>query len=110
MQRGNVLLKQGDFSEARQDFQHVLQLDSSNSEARSQIDLTIKLTQIVQQAEQAFKNKDYLKAIELFSEVIEVSLSQISRQAVLCYRSYILSFCLQNTTKISVTILYKEHM
>ncbi|UJR21742.1 hypothetical protein I4U23_024817 [Adineta vaga] len=71
MQRGNVLLKQGDFDDAKQDFQHVLRSEPSNSEAQNQLDVTLQMAQLYQQAEAFYSNQDYPKAIELFSTVIE---------------------------------------
>jgi len=71
MQRGNVLLKQGDFTDAKEDFQTVLQTDSSNSEAKNQFDVTIKMSETAQQAEQAYSYQDYPKAIEYLSSIIE---------------------------------------
>lgn len=71
MQRGNVLLKQGDFDEAKEDFQTVLKTDSSNTDAQNQLGLTIKMSETVEQAEQAYSAQDFSKAIELFSSIIE---------------------------------------
>ncbi|CAF1172391.1 unnamed protein product [Adineta steineri] len=74
MQRGNVLLKQGDFDEAREDFQTVLRSDSSNGEAHTQLDTTIQMGQVFQEAESSYTHQDYARAIELLSTIIEVSL------------------------------------
>ncbi|CAF0987450.1 unnamed protein product [Adineta ricciae] len=71
MQRGNVLLKQGDFQEAKVDYQTVLKSESSNSEAQSQLETTIQMEQLFQQAERLYTSGDYAKAAELFSTVIE---------------------------------------
>ncbi|CAF1231332.1 unnamed protein product [Adineta steineri] len=71
MQRGNLLLKQGDFDEAKTDFENVLTSDASNSEARNQFDLTQKLIQSAQEADDSYKNADYTKTIELLSTIIE---------------------------------------
>ncbi|CAF5121294.1 unnamed protein product, partial [Rotaria socialis] len=53
MQRGNLLLKQGDFDEAKLDFENILTSDASNSEARSQFEITTKLIQTVKEAKNA---------------------------------------------------------
>ncbi|CAF3383343.1 unnamed protein product [Rotaria socialis] len=71
VQRGNVFLKQGDFNEAKIDFQTALQSDASNSEAHNLLDLTIQMSQKMQQAENSFRNKDHTKAAEIFSEIVE---------------------------------------
>ncbi|CAF4299074.1 unnamed protein product, partial [Adineta steineri] len=71
MQRGNLLLKQGDFDEAKTDFENVLTSDASNSEARNQFDLTQKLIQSAQEADDSYKNADYTKTIELLSTIVE---------------------------------------
>ncbi|CAF1158159.1 unnamed protein product [Adineta steineri] len=73
MQRGNVLLKQGDFDEAREDFQTVLRSDSSNGEAHTQLDTTIQMGQVFQEAESSYSHQDYARAIELLSTIIEHS-------------------------------------
>jgi hypothetical protein len=49
-----------------------LQSDPSNTEARQQVDLTIQSIQAVKEAENANRNQDYAKTIELISTVIEV--------------------------------------
>lgn len=94
MQRGNVLLKQGDFEVAQADFHSVvggwrslnliihvwifqLQSDASNGEARQHFDLTVQLTQRVQEAESAYTTQDYAKTIELLSTAIEVDRREI---------------------------------
>lgn len=46
--------------------------DSSNSEARSQLELTEKLGQAAQEAEKSFTNKGFDKVVELLSTIIEV--------------------------------------
>ncbi|CAF3645273.1 unnamed protein product [Adineta steineri] len=71
MQRGNLLLKQGDFDEAKTDFENVLTSDASNTEARNQFDLTQKLIQSAQEADDSYKNADYTKTIELLSTIVE---------------------------------------
>ena len=50
-----------------------LQTDSSNSEAKNQFDVTIKMSETAQQAEQAYSYQDYPKAIEYLSSIIEVN-------------------------------------
>ncbi|UJR27693.1 hypothetical protein I4U23_008971 [Adineta vaga] len=71
IQRGNLLLKQGDFDEAKIDFENVIKTDSSNSEARNQLDLTEKLSHAVKEADKSYAEADYSKTIELLSIVIE---------------------------------------
>ncbi|CAF1043806.1 unnamed protein product [Rotaria sordida] len=71
MQRGNLLLKQGDFDEAQVDFESILTSDSSNSEARNQFDLTKKMSQTSQEAKNAYTKHDYTKTTELLSTIIE---------------------------------------
>lgn len=46
--------------------------DSSNSEARNQLELTEKLSQTAQEAEKSFSNKAYDKSAELLATIIEV--------------------------------------
>lgn len=50
--------------------------DSSNSEARSQLELTEKLSEAAREAEKSFSNKVYDKAAELLSTIIEVCQSR----------------------------------
>ncbi|CAM4970544.1 unnamed protein product [Rotaria socialis] len=71
MQRGNLLLKQGDFDEAKLDFENILTSDASNSEARSQFEITTKLIETVKEAKNAYAKQDYTKNIELLSAIIE---------------------------------------
>ncbi|CAF3342226.1 unnamed protein product [Rotaria sp. Silwood1] len=71
IQRGNLLLKQGDFDEAKIDFESILTSDSSNNEARIQFDLTKRMSQTTQEAKNAYAKQDYTKTIELLSIVIE---------------------------------------
>ncbi|CAF4799058.1 unnamed protein product, partial [Rotaria socialis] len=45
--------------------------DASNSEARSQFEITTKLIETVKEAKNAYAKQDYTKNIELLSAIIE---------------------------------------
>jgi hypothetical protein len=46
--------------------------DSSNNEARDQLDLTKKMSQAAKEADNSYAKQDYTKTIELLSTIIEV--------------------------------------
>uniref|UniRef100_A0A1I7XUX8 J domain-containing protein n=1 Tax=Heterorhabditis bacteriophora TaxID=37862 RepID=A0A1I7XUX8_HETBA len=65
VQRGNVLLKQGDIDGAENDFNAVLSVEPSNSEVMAKIDLIADLRQYVHQAKMFYQHSD-LKSAEYY--------------------------------------------
>nr|XP_060625469.1 dnaJ homolog subfamily C member 3 [Anolis sagrei ordinatus] len=75
LQRGHLLLKQGKFDEAEEDFQRVLQSSSSDkeqAEARSQLMKSNEMKHLHSQAQSAYLQGDYYSAIGLLDEILNV--------------------------------------
>uniref|UniRef100_A0A670JA36 J domain-containing protein n=1 Tax=Podarcis muralis TaxID=64176 RepID=A0A670JA36_PODMU len=73
LQRGNILLKQGSMQEAKQDFEAVLQSNPENTEAQRQLARVSELEFSMQEARTAFQRKNYLGAISILDQAIEIS-------------------------------------
>lgn len=71
--RGSVHLRQGNYDEAQLDFYNVLQMDPYNVEANELIQRIQPTVEHKKLAEYYWGNDDYPSAIQLLSEVIEVS-------------------------------------
>ncbi|XP_062982126.1 dnaJ homolog subfamily C member 3 [Elgaria multicarinata webbii] len=75
LQRGNLLLKQGKFDEAEEDFKTVLQSnpgDKDETEARSQLMKSDEMQRLQSQAQSAFLKGDYYAVIGLLDEILGV--------------------------------------
>lgn len=73
LQRGNILLKQGDTHQAEEDFQIVLAGSPSNEEAKSQLERAQVLEAHREEARGAFDREDYVGAISWLEKVVEFS-------------------------------------
>ncbi|XP_041093234.1 dnaJ homolog subfamily C member 3b [Polyodon spathula] len=73
LQRGNILLKQGNAQEAREDFEAVLLGNPGNEEARSQLVLTEELARLSEDAQAAYRQRDYQGTVTVLERVIELS-------------------------------------
>ncbi|KAM8973640.1 dnaJ homolog subfamily C member 3-like [Pelodytes ibericus] len=73
LQRGNILLKQGDTEEAKQDFEAVLLSSPANEEAQAQLERVKEVDGGLQAAWEAYDKEDYSGAIALLERVIELS-------------------------------------
>eukprot|EP00079_Xenopus_tropicalis_P034294 XP_017948065.1 PREDICTED: dnaJ homolog subfamily C member 3 isoform X1 [Xenopus tropicalis] len=73
LQRGNILLKQGDVQEAREDFLSVLQSSPTNEEAQNQLERVKEVESSMGGASEAYERRDYYGAIALLEKVIEFS-------------------------------------
>lgn len=71
--RGSVHLRQGNYDEAQLDFYNVLQMDPYNPEANDLIQRIQPTVERKKMADYYWGNDDYPSAIQLLSEVIEVS-------------------------------------
>uniref|UniRef100_A0A8D0GXV4 DnaJ homolog subfamily C member 3 n=1 Tax=Sphenodon punctatus TaxID=8508 RepID=A0A8D0GXV4_SPHPU len=75
LQRGHLLLKQGKFDEAEDDFKKVLQSnpsDNEEKEARTQLMKSDEMQRIHSQALSAYQQENYAEAITLFDEILTV--------------------------------------
>ncbi|CAH2272679.1 dnaJ homolog subfamily C member 3-like [Pelobates cultripes] len=73
LQRGNILLKQGDTQEAKEDFEAVLLNSPSNEEAQNQLERVRELDDRLQEAWEAYDRQDYGESISLLERVVELS-------------------------------------
>ncbi|XP_075703428.1 dnaJ homolog subfamily C member 3-like [Rhinoderma darwinii] len=73
LQRGNVLLKQGDIHEAKEDFQIVLVSNPSNEEAKSQLERARDVEAHREEAWEAYNREDYVGAVSWMEKVVEYS-------------------------------------
>ncbi|XP_036380483.1 dnaJ homolog subfamily C member 3-like [Megalops cyprinoides] len=73
LQRGNILLKQGNTQEAREDFQAVLSGDAGHEEATSQLLKVEELEKLQREAHSAHRKGDYMATITVLDRVIELS-------------------------------------
>ncbi|XP_077200015.1 dnaJ homolog subfamily C member 3 [Paroedura picta] len=76
LQRGQLLLKQGKFDEAGEDFRRVLQSNPSEKEeadARSQLLKSDEMQTLCSQAQSAYHEGHYYTAIGFLDEVLDVS-------------------------------------
>lgn len=72
MQRANVLVKQGLFNEAKEDYQLILKSEPNNNEAIQRIESIINLSNDLNRARLAIQNRDYNQAIDLLTRILEV--------------------------------------
>ncbi|XP_024051525.1 dnaJ homolog subfamily C member 3 isoform X1 [Terrapene carolina triunguis] len=75
LQRGHLLLKQGKFDEAEEDFKNVLKSnpsDNEEKEARSQLMKSDELQRLLSQAQSLYHQEDYITAIRLLDGILEV--------------------------------------
>uniref|UniRef100_A0A3Q3WW20 J domain-containing protein n=1 Tax=Mola mola TaxID=94237 RepID=A0A3Q3WW20_MOLML len=73
LQRGNILLKQGNTQEAREDFQAVLQRSHDNQEAQDQLMRANELEELQEEAHAVYHQGDYSATISVLERVIEIS-------------------------------------
>lgn len=73
IQRGNILLKQGNTQEAREDFEAVLQRSPDQEEARNQLHKAEELEELQEEAHKAHHRGDYTSTIQVLDHVIELS-------------------------------------
>ncbi|KAM9312494.1 dnaJ homolog subfamily C member 3-like [Gastrophryne carolinensis] len=73
LQRGNLLLKQGDTQEAAEDFRAVLLSSPSNEEAKNQLERVREVEESHHEAREAYNREDYEGAIAWLEKVIENS-------------------------------------
>ncbi|XP_038126260.1 dnaJ homolog subfamily C member 3b [Cyprinodon tularosa] len=73
LQRGNILLKQGNTQEAREDFEMVLRGSADHSEAQEQLMKTNELEELQEEAHAAYHQGDYSGTINALERVIEIS-------------------------------------
>ncbi|KAM7366336.1 hypothetical protein PAMP_015784 [Pampus punctatissimus] len=73
LQRGNILLKQGNTQEAREDFESVVQRSSEHKEAQDQLMRTNELEELQEEAHAAYHQGDYSATISVLERVIEIS-------------------------------------
>uniref|UniRef100_A0A8C4I9Y7 DnaJ homolog subfamily C member 3 n=1 Tax=Dicentrarchus labrax TaxID=13489 RepID=A0A8C4I9Y7_DICLA len=73
LQRGNILLKQGNTQEAREDFEAVLQRSSDHEEAQDQLMRANELEELQEEANAAYHQGDYSTTISVLERVIEIS-------------------------------------
>ncbi|XP_067117703.1 dnaJ homolog subfamily C member 3b isoform X1 [Osmerus mordax] len=73
LQRGNILLKQGNTQEAKEDFQAVLQRSPDQEEAQDQLLRANELEELREEAHAAHHRGDYSTTISVLDRVIELS-------------------------------------
>lgn len=73
LQRGNILLKQGNTREAREDFRMVLQRSADHKEAQEQLMKVSDLEDFQEEAQAAYHQGDYSGTINTLEKVIEIS-------------------------------------
>ncbi|XP_048350956.1 dnaJ homolog subfamily C member 3 isoform X2 [Sphaerodactylus townsendi] len=76
LQRGQLLLKQGKFDEAGEDFRRVLQSNPSDKEetdARSQLLKSDEMQRLCSQAQSEYRQGNYYAAIGFLDEILDVS-------------------------------------
>ncbi|RCN32530.1 DnaJ domain protein [Ancylostoma caninum] len=72
IQRGNVLLKQGEIDAAENDFHAVLAVEPSNSEVSGKLDLIADLRQYVHQAKSFYDRDDHHSAEYYLNKALEI--------------------------------------
>ncbi|RVE60462.1 hypothetical protein OJAV_G00181310 [Oryzias javanicus] len=73
LQRGNILLKQGNTEEAREDFESVLDRSPEHEEAREQLMKASELESLQEEAYAAHHQGDYSATIAVLERAIEIS-------------------------------------
>ncbi|KAK7089969.1 dnaJ homolog subfamily C member 3-like [Littorina saxatilis] len=71
IQRGNVLLKQGNLDEAEKDFQAVVNQEPNNMEALEKAQMIAPLRQQIEQARALYQHGDYQSVIHILGPVVE---------------------------------------
>uniref|UniRef100_A0A915Q3Z7 J domain-containing protein n=1 Tax=Setaria digitata TaxID=48799 RepID=A0A915Q3Z7_9BILA len=72
IERGNVLLKQGDINQAKADFEAAAKVDPSNADVSKKLASVEKVKQIIEEADDYFDAGDFVSAEQLYSSAIEV--------------------------------------
>uniref|UniRef100_A0A0R3RWM8 J domain-containing protein n=1 Tax=Elaeophora elaphi TaxID=1147741 RepID=A0A0R3RWM8_9BILA len=72
IERGNVLLKQGDIQQAKADFEAAVKADPSNADVSKKLISVEKVRQIIEEADDYFDVGDLVSAEPLYSSAIEV--------------------------------------
>ncbi|CAL8322068.1 unnamed protein product [Merluccius merluccius] len=81
LQRGNLLLKQGNLDEAENDFKRVLKsspTDKEEKEAHSQLTRSDEVQRLLAQAHDSFNSKDYTGAAAFLDAIIETCVWDVS--------------------------------
>ncbi|XP_037539667.1 dnaJ homolog subfamily C member 3b [Nematolebias whitei] len=73
LQRGNILLKQGNTQEAREDFETVLQRYSDHKEAEEQLMKVNELEELQEEAHATYHQGDYSATASMLERVVEIS-------------------------------------
>lgn len=73
LQRGNILLKQGNTQEARQDFEAVLQRSQDHKEALEQLLRANELEELQEEAHLLHHQGEYAASVSVLERVIEIS-------------------------------------
>ncbi|XP_048883210.1 dnaJ homolog subfamily C member 3b [Brienomyrus brachyistius] len=73
LQRGNILLKQGNTEEARADFQAVLQGSQDHAEAHDQLLRAEELEELQKEAQSTHLQGDYSAMVNVLDRIIEIS-------------------------------------
>ncbi|XP_029609758.1 dnaJ homolog subfamily C member 3 isoform X2 [Salmo trutta] len=73
LQRGNILLKQGNTQEAREDFETVLQRSPDQEEAQDQLMRANELEELREDAHAAHHRGDYSTTITVLDRIVELS-------------------------------------
>uniref|UniRef100_A0A673MXS0 DnaJ homolog subfamily C member 3 n=1 Tax=Sinocyclocheilus rhinocerous TaxID=307959 RepID=A0A673MXS0_9TELE len=73
LQRGNILLKQGNTEEAREDFLAVLNRSPDHEEAHDQLHKADDLELLQEEAHEAHHRGDYFTTVQVLEKVIELS-------------------------------------
>ncbi|XP_026072754.1 dnaJ homolog subfamily C member 3-like [Carassius auratus] len=73
LQRGNILLKQGNTEEAREDFLAVLNRSPDHEEAHDQLHKADDLELLQKEAHEAHHRGDFITTVQVLEKVIEVS-------------------------------------
>ncbi|XP_069805635.1 dnaJ homolog subfamily C member 3-like [Dendropsophus ebraccatus] len=73
LQRGNILLKQGDIHQAKEDFHIVLVSSPSNEEAKSQLERAQEVEVHRDEAWRAYNQEDYVGTVSWLEKVVEYS-------------------------------------
>lgn len=71
LQRGNVLLKQGELDEAHVDFEWVLRIDPLNEEANRLYSIIEPLRSDVEMAEYLYRDENFLATIEILTRILQ---------------------------------------
>ncbi len=67
-----MLLKQGEFQDAIKDYETIVKIDQSNTEAVSKLDKIYSILSDLGTAKNHMANRDYQPAINIFTNILEV--------------------------------------